>query len=52
MYGFIWRHLPGPRWLKFIEAVIIIVAIVACLFHWVYPWMVLNLPMFSNTVGN
>ena len=24
MYGFIWRHLPGPAWLKAIESLILI----------------------------
>ena len=39
MYGFIWRHLPGPTWLKVIEALIIIAAIVFALFEWVFPWI-------------
>ncbi len=51
MYGFIWRHLPGPRWLKAIEALILIFAIVAALFTWVYPWMANTLPLFDNRVG-
>ena len=28
MYGFIWRHLPGPAWLKAIEALILTAGIV------------------------
>lgn len=37
MYGWIFRHLPGPTWFKTIEAIVIIVAIVAALFVWVFP---------------
>ena len=28
MYGFIWRHLPGPAWLKAIESLILIAGVV------------------------
>lgn len=52
MYGKLWRLLPGPKWLKAIEALIILGAIVAALFTWVYPWIVDTFPMFNNTVGN
>lgn len=38
MYGFIWRHLPGPTWLKTIEALILAAAVVLLLFEVVFPW--------------
>ena len=31
MYGFIWRHLPGPAWLRAIEALILIAGVVYCM---------------------
>lgn len=37
MYGWIFRHLPGPKWLKVVEAIIIIAAIIFALFTWVFP---------------
>lgn len=39
MYGLIWRILPGPAWLKFIWALILLAAVVLALFTWVYPWI-------------
>ncbi|MDY5128458.1 hypothetical protein R6G85_01710 [Actinotignum urinale] len=39
MYGALWRALPGPKWLKVIEAIIIFLIIVAILFTWVFPWI-------------
>ncbi|WP_164505376.1 MULTISPECIES: hypothetical protein [unclassified Actinobaculum] len=52
MYAAIWRHLPGPRWLKALEAIIIVAAIVVALFTWVYPWAADTfLPDLDNTVG-
>ena len=38
MYGFIWRHLPGPAWLKAIESLILIVGVVYVLMQYVFPW--------------
>ena len=38
MYGWIWRHLPGPRWVRAIIALILTAAVVFILFQWVFPW--------------
>ncbi|MCL3778533.1 MULTISPECIES: hypothetical protein [unclassified Actinomyces] len=38
MYGWIWRHLPGPTWLKAIEALLLIAGAVLMLFEVVFPW--------------
>ena len=38
MFGWIFRHLPGPAWLKTIEAILLIVLVIAVLFQWVFPW--------------
>ncbi|XCB29115.1 hypothetical protein RQN30_07500 [Arcanobacterium hippocoleae] len=51
MYGFIWRYLPGPKWLKAIEAAVIIFAIVAFLFTYGFPWINDYLGLNENTVG-
>ncbi|WP_164461637.1 hypothetical protein [Neoactinobaculum massilliense] len=39
MYAAIWRHLPGPTWLKVIEAIVLITVVVAVCFQWVFPWI-------------
>lgn len=51
MYGFIWRHLPGPKWLKFIEATLLVLGIVYLLFQFFFPDVMMKLPMFDTTVG-
>ncbi|WP_067779750.1 hypothetical protein [Actinomyces vulturis] len=38
MYGWIWRHLPGPWWARVIIALILIASAVFVLFQWVFPW--------------
>lgn len=37
MYGWIFRHLPGPTWFKVVEALVIISLIIFALFTWAYP---------------
>ncbi len=51
MYGAIWRSLPGPKWLKFIEALILIFAILFLLFQYAFPWVMENTNFIDNTVG-
>lgn len=50
MYGAIWRILPGPVWLKVLEALLLITAVVAVLFLWVFPWLAPLLPFDQQTV--
>lgn len=39
MYGWIFRHLPGPKWLKIIQSLLLIALVVYALFQWVYPYV-------------
>lgn len=39
MYGPLWRILPGPTWLKVIEALILLVAVFFLLMEVVFPWV-------------
>ena len=50
MYGAIWRVLPGPAWLKAIEAMVLILAVVAVLFLWVFPAIAPSLPFDQQTI--
>lgn len=50
MYGAIWRMLPGPTWLKTIEALVLVLGIVAVLFLWVFPAIAPYLPFDQQTV--
>ncbi len=37
MYGYIWRHLPGPLALRILLASLMISGVVVALFTWVFP---------------
>jgi hypothetical protein len=47
MYGWIWRHLPGPLYLRVATAAVLVLAIVALLMFVVFPWAEPKLP-FNN----
>ena len=39
MYAWIFRNLPGPLWLRSLEALILIAAIVLLLMVYAFPWL-------------
>ncbi|MGO3796106.1 MAG: hypothetical protein ACTJGR_03165 [Pauljensenia sp.] len=39
MYGWIFRHLPGPTWFKVVESLVLVAAVVYALFTWAFPWV-------------
>lgn len=52
MYAWIFRNLPGPLWLRIIEALILIAAIVLLLMVYVFPWLNEHLSLFTDsTIG-
>lgn len=51
MYGFLWRHLPGPKLVKLLEVLILLALAVLLLFQYVFPWVIETFPMFDSTVG-
>lgn len=51
MYAAIWRALPGPTWVKVVEAVLLVAAAVAVLFLWVFPWLAGYVEFYDVTVG-
>jgi len=52
MYGWIWRKLPGPTAVRVLLALILILAVVAVLFVWVFPAVEPLVPFNEQTVGD
>ncbi|MDR1825267.1 MAG: hypothetical protein LBR27_08090 [Bifidobacteriaceae bacterium] len=50
MYGWLWRHTPGPAWLKIFGALVAVAAIVAVCFTTFFPWISPRLPFNQTTV--
>lgn len=51
MYSALWRLLPGPVWLKAIEAVVLLVIVLWALMTWVFPLIEPMLPFDEISVG-
>ncbi|MBA0124084.1 hypothetical protein H0B56_00835 [Haloechinothrix sp. YIM 98757] len=47
MYAWLWRHLPGPRPVRALIALALIVGVIALLMLVVFPWAEPLLP-FNN----
>ncbi|WP_312349765.1 hypothetical protein [Actinomyces sp.] len=51
MYGWIFRHLPGPTWFKVAESLVLVAAVVYLLFTRVFPWVQTTLDLGGAGVG-
>ena len=52
MYGWFFRNLPGPLWLRIIEALLVIAVIVLLLMMYVFPWLNEYIsPFTDSTIG-
>ena len=50
MYATLWRLLPGPRLVKALQCLILIFAVVAVCFVWVFPAVAPYMPFNDNTI--
>ncbi|MCC9144251.1 MULTISPECIES: hypothetical protein [unclassified Arthrobacter] len=39
MYGWLFRHLPGPLWVRILLSAVLIAATVLALMEYVFPWL-------------
>ena len=51
MYGWIWRHLPGPTAVRVALAVVLVCGVIALLFFVVFPVLDPLLPFNDVTAG-
>ena len=51
MYAWLFRHLPGPLWVRILLTVLVLAAIVVALFGWVFPAIVPVMPFNDGVVG-
>lgn len=50
MYGALWRLLPGGRWAKAVQSLLLIAVFVAACFLWIFPAVTPYLPFNDVTV--
>ena len=51
MYGWIWRHLPGPLPARLLQVLLLVAGVVALLLLVVFPWVEPRLPFNAVTTG-
>ena len=51
MYSWIWRHLPGSRVIRVLQALMLVTAVVILLLLVVFPWVEPRLPFNQVTTG-
>jgi len=51
MYAWLWRHLPGPAAVRVLLALVLVAAVLAACFLWVFPWLAPFMPFNETTVG-
>ena len=50
MYGWLWRHLPGPAWVRVGILLVALAVVVAVCFLWAFPALAPLLPFNDITV--
>ena len=51
MYGWLWRHLPGPTLVRVTILVVAAVLVLAACFQWAFPALSPYMPFNDTTVG-
>ncbi len=51
MYGWIFRHLPGPLWVRIVMTLVFLVVAVLVLMQFVFPWLSQFSPLNDSTIG-
>ncbi|MDR2255747.1 MAG: hypothetical protein LBE25_07105 [Arthrobacter sp.] len=51
MYAWLFRHLPGPLWIRIIQTLLLLALVVLVLMNYVFPWASQYSPWTDSTVG-
>ena len=50
MYAWLFRHLPGPLWIRIIQTLLLLAFVVLALMNFVFPWANQFSPWNDSTV--
>jgi hypothetical protein len=51
MYGWLFRRLPGPLWVRILLTALLLAALVVALFGWVFPAIAPYMPFNDGLIG-
>ena len=52
MYGWIFRHLPGPLWLRILTSAVLVSAALVLMVQFLFPWMSTFTQFTDSTNGS
>ncbi|MFJ5862254.1 hypothetical protein ACIQCM_12595 [Pseudarthrobacter sp. NPDC092439] len=52
MYAWIFRHLPGPLWVRIVTSVVLVAAAVVLMVQFLFPWMSEYTSLTDSTIGS
>jgi hypothetical protein len=52
MYGWIFRHLPGPLWARILTSAALIAGILVLMVQFLFPWMSQFTTLTNSTIGS
>ena len=52
MYGWIFRHLPGPRWLRIVTSLVLIATALILMVQFLFPWISEYTQLTDSTIGS
>lgn len=52
MYGWIFRHLPGPLWLRIVTSVLLVAGALVLMVQFLFPWMSEYTQLTDSTIGS
>lgn len=50
MYAALWHLLPGPRWARALQCLLLVLVALAVCFEWVFPLIAPHMPFNDSTV--
>jgi hypothetical protein len=51
MYGWIFRHLPGPLWVRIFTSLVLIAGALVLMVQFLFPWMSDLTQFTDSTIG-
>jgi hypothetical protein len=51
MYGWIFRNLPGPLWLRILTSLVLITVALVLMVQFLFPWMSQFTQFTDSTIG-
>lgn len=52
MYAWIFRHMPGPLWVRATTGLVLVIGVLALMVSFLFPWMAQLTQFTDSTIGS